>query len=352
MAAATLYDHPMRRLIVLALLLSSCADRSEIDQLGKARAHLSSAGCGSEPMVAGVAGVNKDPHVVYLGDWIVVSVCHLDQLLKDAAAQQKSITLFIEGVDTGNEFVGVDRESGTLTFVLDRNDKNKDLWSQFLYDPIFDPYVTMRVSVGISGEKPLLRTTGANMQLGLRKIFIDAWTWLWLALLLVVAIVLVLAARRTDMLREGPPVNGVRQPYSLPRSQMAWWFFLTLVSYVVIWLVTGDQDTISPSLLGLMGISAATALAGVAVAQKTARASQGWWRDLVTDDSGGVALDHLQIVVWTLVLGGIFLTSVIWHLTMPEFSATMLALMGISSGTYIGFKLPAAKDSSASVRPE
>jgi hypothetical protein len=25
---------------------------------------------------------------------------------------------------------------------------------------------------------------------------------------------------------------------------------------------------------------------------------------------------------------------------MPEFSATMLALMGISSGTYIGFKLP------------
>jgi hypothetical protein len=25
---------------------------------------------------------------------------------------------------------------------------------------------------------------------------------------------------------------------------------------------------------------------------------------------------------------------------MPEFSVTMLALMGISSGTYIGFKLP------------
>lgn len=41
-----------------------------------------------------------------------------------------------------------------------------------------------------------------------------------------------------------------------------------------------------------------------------------------------------------LVLGGIFLTAVLWDLTMPEFSATMLALMGISSGTYIGFKLP------------
>jgi len=34
---------------------------------------------------------------------------------------------------------------------------------------------------------------------------------------------------------------------------------------------------------------------------------------------------------------------VLWDLTMPEFSATMLALMGISSGTYIGFKLPMRK---------
>src|SRR5205814_4242269 len=68
--------------------------------------------------------------------------------------------------------------------------------------------------------------------------------------------------------------------------------------------------------------------------------SSGIWRDLVTDDRGAVALDRLQIVVWTLVLGGVFLTSVIWDLTMPEFSPTLLALMGISAGTYIGFKLP------------
>ena len=72
-------------------------------------------------------------------------------------------------------------------------------------------------------------------------------------------------------------------------------------------------------------------------------------RDLMSDDRGVVALDRLQVVVWTLVLGGIFLTSVLWDLTMPEFSATMLALMGISSGTYIGFKLP-MRDASGGVR--
>jgi hypothetical protein len=56
----------------------------------------------------------------------------------------------------------------------------------------------------------------------------------------------------------------------------------------------------------------------------------------------------LQIVVWTVVLSGVFLSSVIWDLTMPEFNATLLALMGISSGTYIGFKLPTSTSTSPS----
>jgi hypothetical protein len=28
------------------------------------------------------------------------------------------------------------------------------------------------------------------------------------------------------------------------------------------------------------------------------------------------------------------------HLIMPEFDGTLLTLMGLSSGTYLGFKLP------------
>jgi hypothetical protein len=164
---------------------------------------------------------------------------------------------------------------------------------------------------------------------------------LGLALLLAVAIALFVFARRSDMLRDGPAMEGVRQPYSLARVQMAWWFFLLVVGYVFIWLVTSERDSIPPSLLGLVGISAATALAAVAVTpNRQPVASAGWWRDLVTDDRGIVAIERFQVVVWTLVLGGVFLYSVLWELTMPEFSATMLALMGISSGTYIGFKLP------------
>ncbi|MEA2166379.1 MAG: hypothetical protein QOK37_4506 [Thermoanaerobaculia bacterium] len=341
-----------RRLHLLALALvllafASCSDRQEVDSLETARKHLHVVPCGSVPAVAGVAGVNDDPHQVYLGDWIIVSVCNLDTLIKDAEAQQQPVTLFIEGLDSGNEPAGMDLESGTLTFILDRTEKNKDIWRQYLYDPLFDPYATMHVSAGVRGDRPLRRVARANMALQLKKLYMDTWNKAFLVLLAFVGIALLFFARGSDMLREGAPIDGVRQPYSLARAQMAFWFFLLVTGYVFVWLVTGERDSIAPSLLGLVGISAATALAAFAVTPSSERkpaATSGWWRDLVTDEKGVVALDRFQVVVWTLVLGGIFLTSVLWDLTMPEFSATMLALMGISSGTYIGFKLPMKRE--------
>ncbi|MEA2571496.1 MAG: hypothetical protein QOI24_3497 [Acidobacteriota bacterium] len=334
---------------ILLLILAACGGDKDSDQLSAARRNLRPAACGDSPAVAGASGVNADPHQVYLGDWIIVSVCHLDQLLKAADAAQQPLTLVIEGIDSGNEPVGVDLDSGTVTFVLDRTVENRKLWKPFLYDPLFDPLVTMHISAGIRGERPLPRAPRANMTVRLKKIYVDWATWVWLALLALVTLVIALSAAYTDMLREGPDVDGARQPFSLGRTQMAWWFFLIVLSYSFIWLVTGDRDTIPPSLLGLMGISAATALAAAAIAKTAARVSHGLWRDLVADERGSaVALDRLQIVVWTVVLSGVFLSSVIWDLTMPEFNATLLALMGISSGTYIGFKLPTSTSTSTS----
>jgi hypothetical protein len=328
----------------MLLLLTAFGSAADTDQLSHARRRLRPAPCGASAAVSAVAGVNAHPRQVYVGDWLIVSVCHLDTFYASAQAAQAPITLFIEGRDTGNEPVGVDPESGTLTFVLDRTDANRDLWRPFLYDPLFDPEVTMRVSVGIRGERPLPRVPRSNMEIRVRKIYVDWTTWVWLAFLLAFTIVMFVCARSTDLLREGPTIGGVKQAYSLGRAQMAWWFFLVVLSYSFIWLVTGDRDTIPPSILALIGISSATALAAVLVptadAETGGRHSRGWWRDLVSDERGALALDRLQIVVWTFVLSGIFLFSVIWELTMPEFSATLLALMGISSGTYIGFKLP------------
>jgi hypothetical protein len=57
-------------------------------------------------------------------------------------------------------------------------------------------------------------------------------------------------------------------------------------------------------------------------------------------DEQGISLHRLQLFVWTLVLGVIFVADVYNRLSMPQFSSTLLGLMGISSGTYLGFKAP------------
>jgi hypothetical protein len=337
------------RFIVIAaaaLLASGCWHEGDSDQLAQARRNLKIAPCSSTPAIAGVAGVNANPRAVYLGDWIVVSICNMQGLMKQAEAEQQPVTLFMEGIDSGNAPTGVDYDSGTMTFILDRNDDNKALWKPLLYNPLFDSTVTVRISAGIHGGRPLPRAEHANATVLLKKIYFDWATAVWLVVLLLIVGSLIGWARNSDMLRDGPAIGGVRQPFSLSRAQMAWWLFLILIGYNYIWLVTGDRDTIAPSLLALMGISAVTAIAAEAIPTRgrTHVASSGFWRDLVTDEQGTVALDRFQIVAWTIVLGGIFLGAVIWELTMPEFSATLLALMGISSGTYLGFKLPTRAD--------
>src|SRR6185295_15908692 len=218
--------------------------------------------------------------------------------------------------------------------------------------------------------------------------------------------------RNTNIIREPgpPPAPGKRRPYNLGRAQMAFWFFLIYASYVSIWLITSALDTITGSLLALMGISAGTALgeamidngkdtaktnqvqdltaekvaleqsmtetqaqmdaanesASTAVTEQTNRdalnrqltdsrtrlgqidqqlrslasqqsatVSKGFLRDILSDSSG-YSFHRFQIFAWTIVLGIIFIASVYNSLTMPEFSTTLLGLMGLSAGTYIG----------------
>ena len=57
-------------------------------------------------------------------------------------------------------------------------------------------------------------------------------------------------------------------------------------------------------------------------------------------DGDGISFHRFQIVVWTLVFGAVFVRAVLKDLIMPEFDSTLLGLMGLSSGTYVGFKFP------------
>src|SRR5439155_2542722 len=106
--------------------------------------------------------------------------------------------------------------------------------------------------------------------------------------LLVILFTLVLfvwLARTTNLIREpGTAVPGKLRPYNLGRTQMAFWFFLVYVSYTVIWLITNSLDTITPSLLGLMGISAGTALGEALIDSGKAKANISQLQDLRSEE--------------------------------------------------------------------
>jgi hypothetical protein len=67
--------------------------------------------------------------------------------------------------------------------------------------------------------------------------------------------------------------------------------------------------------------------------------SRGFWRD-ICNDGNGASFHRLQVVIWTLVLGATFIQTVAKMMSMPEFSDTLLTLLGISNATYLGFKIP------------
>lgn len=67
--------------------------------------------------------------------------------------------------------------------------------------------------------------------------------------------------------------------------------------------------------------------------------SAGFFSDILSDNAG-ISFHRFQMLAWTVILGLVFVYSVWERLAMPQFSATLLSLMGISAGTYLGFKVP------------
>ncbi len=113
-------------------------------------------------------------------------------------------------------------------------------------------------------------------------------------------------------------------------------------------LSTQTDSNPPPPNLGQLQLTRATIRARLSLIQQqiirlsaatAPQESGGFLRDLLTDATG-ISFHRFQMFVWTLVLGALFIFSVWDRLSMPEFSATLLALLGVSSGTYLGFKIP------------
>ena len=330
-----------------------------------------------------------------LGDTISIGFTNLRQWMADARNKPNDLVLVLnDRVIKGVKARGPDTQYKELEFDMQPPDTdNRDAWNALLSQSKGD--TTLQVGVALLGNPPYFGSATARFQV------FPSYSWLVVAFLIILLIAFLVLARKSDILRDAPsPPGGPKMSYSLARCQMALWFFVIIASYNYIWMVTGNRDSLTQGALILMGISAATGLGSVVVdsskrdqlrslqnqqAALTARISSlatqasaapppPNWMDLQAQQqqqearlrevetainnlpsppgqSEGVLLDILcdetsvsfhrfQMAAWTIVLGFVFVTGVYQSLAMPDFSATLLGLMGISSGTYIGFKIP------------
>jgi hypothetical protein len=67
--------------------------------------------------------------------------------------------------------------------------------------------------------------------------------------------------------------------------------------------------------------------------------TKGFLTDIMSDENG-ISIHRFQMVGWTIILTFVLVYGVRTNLTMPEFSETLLTLMGISSGTYVTLRVP------------
>jgi len=350
---------------------------------------------------------------------VEVRVENLDKWSQAAEANEATrLVPYINGrAIRGNYPEELHLETGRLIYHLEITPDNKKVWIDLLGAPhsMREPAT---LSVGLEDGSAFKSVHGRGEQPVTLTVISPVYGLVALAVILSTLALLLWLVSKTNIIREPgpPPVPGKRRPYNLGRAQMAFWFFLIYASYMTIWLITDALDTITSSLLALMGISAGTALGealidngkdttvanqlqgltaekqaleqgitqtqadldaidpAVATAtdqsnrellnrqltdsrtrlneidqqlrtlssQSAPSTSAGFLRDILSDGSG-YSFHRFQIFAWTIVLGIIFVSSVYNNLTMPEFSTTLLGLMGLSAGTYIGFKFPEQK---------
>jgi hypothetical protein len=170
-------------------------------------------------------------------------------------------------------------------------------------------------------------------------------TWFVVCILVLLGLIIffIAVANRTDMLRDtGPPPATGRKPYSLARVQMGIWFLVIISSWLLLYVCLHHFDLLNEKILILMGITAGTGVGGLALdtnkGHEVTTPSEGFFKDLISDHSN-ISLFRFQNFAWTIILVIVFIRTVIVYLRMPEFDMTLLTLMGISSGTYIGAKV-------------
>jgi hypothetical protein len=290
----------------------------------------------------------SDSYTEELGHHLKLRVDGLPEWLGQKNAPEK-LTLFINGREIkDNHPISVNPEHSELVFKLDKTTASETTWDDLIVrqknwgkEGISR---SVRASVGPGGG------TEYPTKAAFRLIFLPMpWAIVCLVFCLGTLAGLFVLGRRSSVLRDFP--NG---PYSLARTQMAVWTWLVVSSYFFLFVMWWDpQVPIPTSIIGLLGISASTYMAAALVDRTGSNTppavSNGFLKDVCGGDQG-VQLHRLQIIAWTVVLAFAYVINILTKLGIPDFNPTLLGLLGLSAGTYVGFKFP-ENQSPASAQP-
>ncbi|MEO8525366.1 MAG: hypothetical protein ABI460_11655 [Caldimonas sp.] len=263
------------------------------------------------------------------------------------------LALFVKDMDTGLRAVGCsDGANPTATFALHHEgvaktsaEIDRAVWDEILGNPLATAHRPRELGYDIRWLKDDKTVQQMAKPGGSFSFYIFEW-WSPTAVAVVVLVwgLLIYLARHSALLRDAGTKDAALEArtFSLAKTQLAWWFAIIFAAFVFLWLVTGELPTLSGQALALLGISSATTMASVGIsADRTpAHGESGvFFRDLLSD-ANGITIQRFQMLVMTIALGLMFLIHVATHLTMPEFDASLLTVLGISAGTYVGLKIP------------
>lgn len=295
---------------------------------------------------------DKDAHAVGIGGFLAVPVPDVAECPKEL----ERVVVQFNGTDAGIHASGcVKGEDGSgivMRFLLHPNEATPATWASWMeifgrpWSAKWDGDGLGRYRLATLSLSMPTQEGGVPVEIykGQHRFRVLSPLWPIAAVLIVGTMIgLLCLAIWTGLLRDANSSAGPdARPFSLGRVQMAWWFAMVFIAYGVLFIATLQIPTLSPTTLVLLGISgtAAVTTAGIdSGAGRAVPATAGFWSDILTDVNG-VTLARFQAVVWNALIGILFLYEVMHNLRVPDLDATTLGLLGVSTGTYVGMKIP------------
>ena len=227
-----------------------------------------------------------------------------------------------------------DKKEHELVFYLDRHSKYL-----FKFYPEF-PYLWSKIPVSVSAGFKNGTFLQADHPLSIYLKFVSRWSIVFSFMFIIIStVVFVVLAAKTNLIRIGDD----HSPFSLGLTQLSFWTIVVGCSFIYIWIVTDVLPPISGSTLILISVSALTTAGSrlVDIRTKTPgdvlQRSKSFLEDILQDELG-YSVHRAQMFMWTIILGFVFVSSVIRFQQIPQLDESLLALMGISSGAYVGLK--------------